>query len=206
MKNSYKRFIGLDPSLAHFGIVIIDTKSKQIILDDIGQPKGNDFMFTAWSIANLYNEFKDKYEKLIDEETLIAQEAPIQVGLMAAHLFSLGVYFYLNLGSYSDFKNIKTYHVMKLRKFHKKKYDKKDTIEVVDNILKIFEEDGYKIYVVKSRTKKTLSITDGEADAFMYAIANYVLNIKNKLSKKVLALYPNLELITSIEEDKYADK
>ena len=114
--SSYKRFIGLDPSLAHYGISIIDTKSKQIILDDIGQPKGNDFMMTSWSIANLYNEFNDKYNKLIDEETIIAQEAPIQVGLMAAHLFSLGVYFYLNLGSKSDFKNIKTYHVAKLRK------------------------------------------------------------------------------------------
>lgn len=200
------RYIGEDPSIAHFGISIIDTKSKKIILDDIGQPKGNDFMMTSWAIANLYNEFQNKYGRLVTKDTVIAQEAPIQTGIMSSHLFALGTYFYLNLGKESDYKNIKTYHVMKLRKFHKKKYTKKDTIEVVEKILDIFENNGYEILVVKSRTKKSLSITDGEADSFMYAIANYVIYENDKIAKLVLDMFPNLKLITSIEEDKYEVK
>ena len=40
----------------------------------------------------------------------------------------------------------------------------------------------------------------------MYAIANYVIYENDKIAKLVLDMFPNLKLITSIEEDKYEVK
>ena len=71
-------YIGLDPSFAHFGVAIIDTKTQTIFLDDLAADNHHNFVLMSWSIANLFEEFKEKYQYfLLDKETYIAQEAPI---------------------------------------------------------------------------------------------------------------------------------
>lgn len=196
-------YIGLDPSFAHFGITIIDTKTQTIYLDDITADNHHNFVLMSWSIANLYDQFLGKYQYfLYDEDTYIAQEAPIASGINSGKLNALGMYFYLEAGKESDYSRIETYHPMKLKSFHhKKKYTKQDTIAVVEDIIKYLESVGYSVKVVKSRTKKSLNITDGEADSFMYAITSYMKNRPDaQTTKYILEKYPRFEVFKSIEE------
>lgn len=157
----------------------------------------------SWAVANMWNEFKNKYQYfLFDEGTYIAQEAPIASGINSGKLNALGLYFYLECGKESSYKQINTYHPMKLKSFHhKKSYSKQDTIEVVNKIIEYLESVGYSVKVVKSRTKKTLNITDGEADAFMYAITEYMkCRPDAKTTKDILEMFPRFNVFVSIEE------
>lgn len=200
-KGSY--YVGLDPSLAAFGIAVIDTKTQTIYLDQIKSDDHHNFVLMSWSIANLFEEFRSKYQYFLDDdETYIAQEAPISSGINSGKLNALGLYFYINCGERSSYGQIKTYHPIKLKLFHHKKgYSKQDTISVVNDLLEMFEDIGYSVKVVKSRTKKTLTITDGEADAFMYAVKMYLdCRPEAIMSKKILEKYPRFNVFVSIEE------
>ena len=55
-KGSY--YVGLDPSLAAFGIAIIDTKTQTIYLDQIKSDDHHNFVLMSWSIVNLFEEFR----------------------------------------------------------------------------------------------------------------------------------------------------
>lgn len=157
----------------------------------------------SWSIANLYDTFLGKYQYFLYEpDTYIAQEAPIASGINSGKLNALGMYFYIEAGKESDYNRIETYHPMKLKSFHhKKKYTKQDTISVVEDIIEYLEGVGYSVKVVKSRTKKSLNITDGEADSFMYAITSYMKHRPEaQTTKDILAKYPRFEVFKSIEE------
>ena len=201
----YTKFVGLDPSLSAFGIAVIDTDKKQIILDQRKADSHHDFVLMSWSIANLYNNIFDTYKKIFnDDKTFIAQEAPIASGINSGKLNALGMYFYINLGSLSSYESIRTFHPIKLKVFHhKKKYDKKDTIDVVTDILEYLEENGYKVSLTVSRTKKSLSITDGEADAFMYAIASMIKYQDNSITRELWNRYNRFDVFTSIEETNH---
>lgn len=202
-------YIGLDPSLAAFGIAIIDTKSQKIILDQFKSDDHHDFMSMCWAIENLWQLFKGKYQYyLFDEETYIAQEAPIASGINSGKLNALGIRFYIGCGNESNYSRIRTYQPIKLKQFHRKrgvkKYTKKDTIEVVEEILKYLQDIGYSIDIRVSRTKKSKTITDGEADAFMYAIKTYMNKRPNaKSTGDILSMYPMFNIIESLEEVKY---
>jgi hypothetical protein len=202
-------YIGLDPSLAAFGIAIIDTMTQTIILDQMRADDHHDFILMCWSIANLWQDFESKYKYYIDsEDTHIAQEAPIASGINSGKLNALGLEFYLKCGASSSYERIRTYQPIKLKQFHTKrgikKYTKKDTIEVVENILEYLKEVGYNIDIRFSRTKRGTSITDGEADAFMYAIKTYIdKRPEAKTTRDILEMYPTLEYIQSLEEIKY---
>lgn len=200
-----KYYIGLDPSMAAFGIAVIDTENKVIILDQMEADSHHDFVLMCWAISNLWNDFKEKYGNYIElEETYVAQEAPISSGINSGKLNALGYAFFNNIGYYHSFKNIRTYHPMKLKSFHHKKgYTKKDTIEVVERILDYFKSIGYQIDIRYSRTKKTLNISDGEADAFIYAVKTYIdKNLNTDITNALLDMYPRFLVIESIEENK----
>ena len=200
-KGSY--YIGLDPSFAHFGIAIIDTKTQTIFLDDMKADNHHNFVLMSWSIANIFNDFYDKYNYFLDsKDTYIAQEAPISSGINSGKLNALGLYFYLECGKSSSYDKINTYHPMKLKSFHHKKgYTKQDTIDVVNKIIEYLESVGYSTKVIKSRTKKNLNITDGEADAFMYAIVTYIkYRPEAKTTKDILEMFPRFSVFESIED------
>ena len=186
----------------YIGLAIIDTKTQTIYLDDLTADDHHNFILMNWSIYNLLNLFKYKYDCFLTDETYIAQEAPISSGINSGKLNSLGTVFYLELGKDSNYDRINTYHPMKLKSFHhKKNYTKKDTIEVVEKIMEYLESIGYSVKVVKSRTKKELNITDGEADAFMYAIVCYMKNRPEvKVTKDIMEMYPRFGVFRSIEE------
>ena len=200
-----KYYIGLDPSMAAFGVAIIDTDKQEIILDQAEADSHHDFVLMCWAISNLYNDLEKEYKDYFNsKETYIAQEAPISSGINSGKLNALGFMFFTGCGAYSDYRNIRTYHPMKLKSFHHKKgYTKKDTIEVVEKILDYFKSIGYSIDIRYSRTKKTISITDGEADAFIYAVKTYIDHRpESKVAKDILEMYPRFEVIVSIEETK----
>lgn len=201
VKGSY--YIGLDPSYAHFGVAIIDTKTQTIFLDDLSADNHHNFVLMSWSVANLWEDFKDKYQVYINSKsTYIAQEAPIASGINSGKLNALGLYFYLECGKSSSYGQINTYHPMKLKSFHhKKKYTKQDTIDVVNKILEYLESVGYSVKVIKSRTKKNLNITDGEADAFMYAMITYMkCRPDAKTTEDIMNMFPRFSVFESIEE------
>ena len=197
-------YIGLDPSMAGFGISIIDKNSQTIILDELKADDHHNFIMMCWSIENMYNDFWNKYNYYIDENTCIAQELPISAGINSGKLNALGIFFYHKLGSINKYANIKVYHPIKLKVFHhKKKYDKKDTLIVVEDILKMFEEIGYKIDIRYSRIKKKIVLTSNEADSMMYAIKTYIdRNPQAIISTKILLKYPRFANIISLNEEK----
>ncbi|MBO7614982.1 MAG: hypothetical protein J6T15_04740 [Bacilli bacterium] len=202
-------FLGLDPSLSAFGIAIIDTDRKEIILDQFKSDDHHNFVFMCWAVKNLLNDFISKYSRYLSASLFIAQESPIASGINSGKLNALGFCFYSELGRISSYSRINTYLPLRLKQFHKKrgikKYCKKDTMDVVEEILKEFESYGYTVNIVYSRTKKEVNITDGEADAFMYALKNFTDWSKDELSIKLKEKYP-LDVFTSIEGGVYYDK
>lgn len=156
----------------------------------------------CWSISNLYNNIFEKYKSYIDKETNIAQELPISSGINSGKLNALGMHFYNELGKYSKYTNIYCYHPIKLKVFHhKRKYDKKDTIRVIEDILEIFKKNNYNVDIRYSRTKKNLNITNNEADSFMYAIRLYMNKNDDMITKEILDKYPRFEKIVSLNEE-----
>ena len=201
MKTNY---VSIDPSLAGFGIAIMDLEHKQIILDELKADSHHDFIMMSWSIINLYNDFHNKYKEYLNDTTYIAQELPISAGINSGKLNALGIYFYANLGALSAFNKIRVYHPIKLKVFHhKKKYDKKDTMLVIEDILNIFRNNGYNIDIRYSRTKKNLSITNNEADAAMYLFKTYIERLpEDKLTIELLTKYPRFNKIISLNEER----
>ena len=196
-------YLAIDPSLAGFGVSIIDKNKNQIILDEFKADNHHNFILMCWSISNLYNVIFDKYKDYIDKDTIIAQELPISSGINSGKLNALGIHFYTELGKYSKYENIYCYHPIKLKVFHhKRKYDKKDTMLVVEDIFNIFKDNGYTIDIRYSRTKKNLNITNNEADASMYAIKTYInKNPNDAITKEILEKYPRFEKVVSLNEE-----
>ena len=196
-------YIGIDPSLSGFGISIIDKNKNQIILDEFKADNHHNFILMCWSISNMYNDIFKKYEDYINEDTNIAQELPISSGINSGKLNALGMYFYNELGKYSKYANIYCYHPIKLKVFHhKRKYDKKDTMLVIEDILNIFKKYNYDIDIRFSRTKKNLNITNNEADSCMYAIKIFIDNNQNDtITKEILTKYPRFDKIVSLNEE-----
>lgn len=197
-------YFGLDPSLAGFGIAIINKNSQEIILDELKADDHHNFVLMCWSIENMYNDFIKRYCLYLNEYTCFAQELPISAGINSGKLNALGIFFYNKLGSLSKYENIKVYHPIKLKVFHhKKKYDKKDTITVIEDILDMYKEIGYKIDIKYSRLKKEARITSNEADAMMYVIKTYIdRNPEAIISKQILEKYPRFANIISLNEEK----
>jgi len=196
-------YVGLDPSMAGFGIAIINKNKQEIILDELKSDDHHNFIWMCWSIENLYNGIYSRYKNYFDYKTCFAQELPISAGINSGKLNALGIFFYHKLGSLSKYENIKVYHPIKLKVFHhKKKYDKKDTIMVVEDILEMFKKIGYVVYIKVSRLKKEESITNNEADAMMYAIKTYIdRNPDALITKEILDKYPRFENIVSLNEE-----
>lgn len=197
-------YVGLDPSMSGFGVAIINKNTQEIILDELRADDHHNFVMMCWSIENMYNDFVSRYNDYVDIETQFAQELPISAGINSGKLNALGMFFYYKLGSLSKYSNIRVYHPIKLKVFHhKKKYDKWDTITVVEDILEMFEKIGYKVSIKISRTKKRVAITNNEADALMYAIKTYIdRNPDALISKDIMEKYPRFEQIISLNEEK----
>lgn len=198
-------YVGLDPSMSGFGVAIINKNKQEIILDELKSDDHHNFIMMCWSIENLYNGFYSRYADYLEYNTCFAQELPISAGINSGKLNALGIFFYHKLGSLSKYENIKVYHPIKLKVFHhKKKYDKWDTIAVVEDILNMFESIGYSINIKVSRTKKKIAITNNEADAMMYAIKTYLdRNPDALISKDIMAKYPRFEVVVSLNEEKH---
>ena len=190
--------------MSGFGLAIIDKNSQKIILDEFKADDHHNFILMCWSIENMYNDFISKYNNYIYNDTYIAQELPISAGINSGKLNALGMFFYYRLGSLSKYERIRVYHPIKLKVFHhKKKYDKWDTIKVVEDLLEMFKEIGYSVDIRVSRTKKRVAITNNEADAMMYAIKIYIDRNPNALiSKDIMKKYPRFEQIISLNEEK----
>ena len=111
-------YIGLDPSFAHLGIAIIDTMTQTIYLDDLTADDHHNFVLMSWSVVNLWNTIKEKYNCYINsKDTYIGQEAPISSGINSGKLNALGSIIYIEAGKDSNYENIRTYHPMKLKSF-----------------------------------------------------------------------------------------
>ena len=199
-----QKYIAIDPSLAGFGIAILDKDNQTIILDELKADDHHNFIMMCWSIENMYNDFYSKYKEYLNECSYIAQELPISAGINSGKLNALGIYFYSKLGTFSKYQRIRVYHPIKLKVFqHKKKYDKKFTMEVVEDILNMFKEAGYTIDIRYSRTKKTLQPTNNETDAMMYAIKTYIdKNPDSMITKQIIDKYPRFDKVISLNEEK----
>lgn len=184
-------YIGLDPSFTCYGVSVIDGDNKLIYFNSFkNSPGSKKIKFLSWASYNLVTEIEEWLNKmyLLKADTYIGQEAPVPhaPGSSTQMLYILGAFTYVRLGGYSSYERINTYNVYSIRRIHNNsKYTKKDTIKVVEAILEHFKAHSYTTYI------NTKTFNDGEADAFIYALKEFLLDSKDdELIDEILEVYP----------------
>lgn len=206
-------YVGLDPSFKAFGIAMIDTDSKRLELYQREVPMNKRSTIQKLNaIESMSMMVRNIIESKSAENIYIGQElSTAYTGWMVAELFGLAQGLRHQLlklypFEYDFYSQSYLQFIHKQTHLNKKvKYSKESTIFLAMNIISIFESYGYLVSAekltetstgekdpnYKNRYIKVETITDGEADALMYAIRSYIkINRDSKLAQAILAKYP----------------
>ena len=168
----YNYFIGIDPSFKGMGISIIDTINKQITFRELSvDVKHGAFAEIAEASENMINLFLTENKDIIRTDAVIGMEIPPVTGLYAVKLWALDVHLYNNL-----IMNDKYLFNVPYLSFINKKYDgKKDTKQMINQIVDVFKDNDYKIIqTLKNKKGKDRTLTSNECDSFIDAIRMFV--------------------------------
>lgn len=165
-------FVGIDPSFRGLGFSCINTNDKYITFNelsvDVGYGSFKEISEASTDMIRLFNHTVYKY---IKDESLIGMEIPPVTGMYAVKLWALDTHLYNNIRD----KDVWLFNVPYL-KFINKKYDsKKDTKEMIEQIINVFKDNGYEInQVLKDKKGKDRKLTSNECDSFIYCIRMFV--------------------------------
>lgn len=153
--------MSLDLSFTSTGVCIIDYNNKDIFTKPIKIGcKDKSFLGIQKSIYLIVKELDELIKKYkIDS---IIMEEPFCGACFSAGLYGLDSAVYQKLKN----KIIKTFHPSTLRKIHKKKYKKSDSINLANLLLNKLLLDGYNININNYKNK----ITSDESEALIYNI------------------------------------
>lgn len=205
MKTNNASYVGLDPSFTGFGIAMIHQDIKEVqfyeLTSDLNKNSTvNKFM----CIYDLVNTAKHLIRCKSSDFVHIGQEVSTAYsGWFVAELFGLAYGLYNVLYTLQELASYDFFSQEYIKFIHGHKRTKEETIFMIeDQILPIFEKYGYK--VIKDKTAMTSTgikeknkyirretITNNEADAFIYCIREFVKNNQNEpLVEEILKLYP----------------
>ena len=163
-------FGGIDPSYKGMGTTMIDVLNKRITFNELSvDVKHGAFAEIAKASEEMVSLFIRENNDFNRVDSLIGMEIPPVTGMYAVKLWALDTLLYNNVGV--DY----LFNVPYL-KFINKKYDgKKDTKEMINNIIKVFEDNDYEIIQTLTDKKgKPRKLTSNECDSFIYAIRMFV--------------------------------
>lgn len=187
----YKYFIGIDPSFKGMGISVIDTENKQLIFRELSvDVKHGAFAEIAAAADEMTDKFLTVNKDIIRPDALIGMEIPPVTGMYATKLWALDTHLYNNL-----IMNDKYLFNVPYLKFINKKYEgKKDTMQMINNIVTVFKDNDYKvIQALKDKKGKDRKLTSNECDSFIYAIRMFVrYHYNNGLENEMLAEIINI--------------
>ena len=152
------------------GTSLINTINKTITFNelsvDVGHGAFAEICKATEDMVSLFIRENNDFNRL---DTLIGMEIPPVTGMYAGKLWALDTLLYNNVGV--DY----LFNVPYL-KFINKKYDgKKDTKEMINNIIKVFEDNDYEIIqTLTDKRGKPRKLTSNECDSFIYAIRMFV--------------------------------
>ena len=207
MKTKYH--IGFDPSFTAFGISIIDEVRKEITFNQFSSS------IDKHSTLSKFNAIKDLrrqvYEFLfgfkVDGDYKISygiEVTTVYTGYFALELYALDfhIYDYFSSIFYVDTYLYSPSTITKVTG-HKSSAKEKTIFLIEDQVIPLFEKYGYKIdkmveadtkeVKVGNRWKRRRTITDGEADSFIYALHRFCEESENyALKNELLSLLPKL--------------
>lgn len=152
------------------GVSIINNENKTIIFNELSVDVGHGaFAEICKASEKMINLFKEENSEFYRLDTLIGMEIPPVTGMYAVKLWALDTHLYNNVPI--DY----LFNVPYL-KFINKKYDsKKDTKEMINQIIDVFKDNGYTIIQkLKDRRGKDRKLTSNECDSFIYCIRMFV--------------------------------
>lgn len=186
-------FIGCDPSYAHFGLSIIDKDAEDIFTFDIETTLGShDFKNICEKAKEQVDKVIATVEKYVGTWEAVGMENALPFSFNAVELTALDVLLYYKFGK----ENTALFNPNYLS-YIMGKHTKKDSVNLATALIGIFEKHGY-THIIKSK-KKTL--TDGEAESFIYAVRIYCRLNDDEITKEVLELQP----LFNTEKEIYSD-
>lgn len=172
MDKDYSMFVGIDPSFKGLGISYIDTKKKTITFNELSVDIGHGaFAEIAKASEEMCNKFYSECAETIKVDALMGMEIPPVTGMYAVKLWALDTHLYNFL-----IMNDKYLFNVPYLKFINKKYEsKKDTKEMINQIIEAFKINEYTIIQkLVDKKGKPRKLTSNECDSFIYAIRMYV--------------------------------
>lgn len=168
----YNMFAGIDPSYRGMGTSIIDIREKTITFNELSvDVKHGAFAEICKASEEMVDLFLTENKDMIKVSCLVGMEIPPVTGMYAVKLWALDTYLYNSL----IMNDIWLFNVPYL-KFINKKYDgKKDTKEMINEIIEVFKDNGYTInQKLKDKRGKDRKLTSNECDSFIYCIRMFV--------------------------------
>ena len=147
-------------------------KDKTITFNELSVDVGHGaFAEICEACENMVDLFLTENKDMIKTSCLVGMEIPPVTGMYAVKLWALDTHLYNNL----IMNDIWLFNVPYL-KFINKKYDgKKDTKEMINQIIDVFKDNGYTIIQkLKDKRGKNRKITSNECDSFIYCIRMFV--------------------------------
>jgi len=182
-------FGGIDPSFKGMGTTMIDVLNKRITFNELSVDVGHGaFAEIAKASEEMVSLFIHKNNDFNRLDALIGMEIPPVTGMYAVKLWALDSLLYNNVGV--DY----LFNVPYLKFINKKYEGKKDTKEMINNILKSFEDNGYTIIQkLVDKKDKPRKLTSNECDSFIYAIRMFVkYHYENNIMNEMLAEIINI--------------
>ena len=186
--------IGCDPSYTHFGLSMINREDKTIKTYDIETELGSqDFCNIAFKAKEQVNKVKETIteEVLSNFDTVIGMENALPYAFNATSLTALDVMLYHELNPVRTAVFNPTY-----LSYLMGKHTKKDSVNLANALISIFEKHGYSHVHQASR-----KLRDGEAESFIYACRMLCLTSDDEVVTDILALQPLFKTV----KEKFSD-
>lgn len=168
----YELFAGIDPSFKGMGTSIINTYNKTITFNELSvDVKHGAFAEICEASEKMIDLFLTENKEMINIYCLVGMEIPPVQGMYAVKLWALDSYLYNSL-----IMNDKYLFNVPYLKFINKKYEgKKDTKEMINQIIDVFKDNGYTVNQrLLNKNNKPRKLTSNECDSFIYAIRMFV--------------------------------
>lgn len=191
--NNDKKYLfgGIDPSFKGLGTAIIDTIDKQLIFNELSVELNHGaFSEVCDACEEMIIKFSDNNSLFESEYMLFGMEIPPVQGLYAVKLWALDTHLYNNFCTNKPY----LFNVPYLKFINKKYESKKDTINMINQIIDVFKDNDYEIIqCALTKTGKDKKLTSNECDAFIYAIRMFVkYHYDNGISNPMLAEIINI--------------